>query len=337
MKSKNSDVYPMKRIIHANIREKIIYIFLIVVISITIGWLMNVPYSEEVFDFIILRGAWFFWNIWTYYSIILFMILFAILSYALFMAFKERIISKKSLLIVTFAFLILVLSMIGIIKLLYQHNPIQEIQFLYRKKVNQSVSIPSQPSINPSTSSKNNLTKGPLRILNVNSNTNPLLIIFFVISISFLLLILFYMKNTGVIISESKDINKIGFPEKEINTSKFEVRRIKTINLIDVSIDDILKCEDVRKSIILVYIRLCNMLREHNIDVPENITAREFENKVFSLLPFMPRDYFHQLTLLFEEAKYSDHKLTFIHKKKALDLLLNIRKSLVTLHENRNV
>lgn len=324
---------PMSIILDRKSKD-IIFLLFIVLISLAVGWLINVPYTEEIYSF---RGSFnpfYFWNLWSYYSLMLFVILFIVLSYVLIVAFKEGFISKKSILYVSVALLVLLLSMVGIVKFLYQGNPSISGYWFNKRKVNQT-SMPSSP-VYPGggTQHKINVSRSSSRVLDIDSSMNPFFIVFFILSISFLFLLLFYLKNMGVVVSGSKDVNRIPLYKKE-EDNVIEVRRRKTIDLIDVSIEDIMRCEDVKKSIILVYLRMCKMLREHNINVPDNITAREFEEKVFSLLPFMPREYFHKLTLLFEEAKYSDHELSLNHKKYALDLLSKIRSHLVTEYEEK--
>lgn len=83
---------------------------------------------------------------------------------------------------------------------------------------------------------------------------------------------------------------------------------------------------DIRGSIITAYSQMCQLVRDTTID-EKALTPRELENDLVHTLRWPP-DPVHQLTLIFEEARYSEHALTERDKVNALANLTEIRKSL---------
>ena len=95
------------------------------------------------------------------------------------------------------------------------------------------------------------------------------------------------------------------------------------------AIDDMTTGTDVRSSIMRCYKDMCKLAAQHGISDEEHLTPREFEAMIGSKLP-VADEKLHELILVFEEARYSDHDLSEDMKERALAALGRIRDDLVT-------
>ncbi len=76
-----------------------------------------------------------------------------------------------------------------------------------------------------------------------------------------------------------------------------------------------------------LYKEVCNFLISRGIEDAPHLTAREFEDNVYKILNFKPRS-FSKLTLLFEEARYSNHEISQDKVNLARELVEDIIKEL---------
>lgn len=60
--------------------------------------------------------------------------------------------------------------------------------------------------------------------------------------------------------------------------------------------------------IITLYAKICSFLEKKGAKNAPSLTAREFEENVYKILKFKSNN-FHELTLIFEETKYSNHEI----------------------------
>lgn len=79
--------------------------------------------------------------------------------------------------------------------------------------------------------------------------------------------------------------------------------------------------------IIELYKQICSFLEKHGVQNAPSLTAREFEENVFKLTGFKS-DSFHNLTLLFEEARYSTHPIDEEKVNLARELVKKILKEI---------
>ena len=86
--------------------------------------------------------------------------------------------------------------------------------------------------------------------------------------------------------------------------------------------------DKIRKAIFTAYIKMLNVLQTYGFIRKKNETPYEFERAVKKALPRVNRKYLKNLTQLFVEARYSDHKLTKKERKRALRNLKQIQRSL---------
>lgn len=88
----------------------------------------------------------------------------------------------------------------------------------------------------------------------------------------------------------------------------------------------------IRNAIYKVYISFQNALTEFSLVRKESMTVREFEDLVNENLPLQP-DPVSRLTDVFEEARYSDHKLGVSNKNRAIKSFREIRLGLTKYRE----
>jgi hypothetical protein len=84
----------------------------------------------------------------------------------------------------------------------------------------------------------------------------------------------------------------------------------------------------VRKVIFNAYKRMLDGLQHYGFMRKKSDTPREFARAVRKALPGVDKKHLHNLTTLFEEARYSDHKLTNHERFKAIRSLRKIKLSL---------
>jgi hypothetical protein len=83
-----------------------------------------------------------------------------------------------------------------------------------------------------------------------------------------------------------------------------------------------------RKMIYEVYLKMLGILRKFNVIRSESETPREFANNVENSLPQVNSKHLDSLTGLFEEARYSKHRLGKNKRSRAVRNLKVVRKSL---------
>jgi hypothetical protein len=102
-----------------------------------------------------------------------------------------------------------------------------------------------------------------------------------------------------------------------------EIQQIITELVYDLETKD-----KIRKAIYKSYIKMLEVLQTYGFIRKKTETPFEFERAVRKALPRVNRKYLKELTNLFVEARYSNHKLTKKERKLALRNLRNIQKSL---------
>jgi hypothetical protein len=86
--------------------------------------------------------------------------------------------------------------------------------------------------------------------------------------------------------------------------------------------------DEYRRIIYRAYKRMCECLLRYGFMRHYSETPREFARAVRRALPFISNTHLDKLTKLFEEARYSDHKLTKRDKTRALRSLREVKRSL---------
>jgi transglutaminase-like putative cysteine protease len=86
--------------------------------------------------------------------------------------------------------------------------------------------------------------------------------------------------------------------------------------------------DEIRKVIYKAYGRMLEVLTKYGFMRRDSDTPREFAIAVRKALPGIDRKHLHGLTRLFEEARYSDHKLTAHERFRAIRSLKKVKTSL---------
>jgi hypothetical protein len=84
---------------------------------------------------------------------------------------------------------------------------------------------------------------------------------------------------------------------------------------------------DYRATIIMCYKSLCDLLEENGMPVGVTLTPREFEHRVITKLG-IPYNHLHEVTLLFEKARYSKENVLSSEASKAKDCLEKLSSQL---------
>jgi hypothetical protein len=99
------------------------------------------------------------------------------------------------------------------------------------------------------------------------------------------------------------------------------------------AIDTLYEGTDTRSTIIRCYDDLCKVMEKHGVFEKEHLTPREFELLVKKALPVSGL-HLHNLVLVFEEARYSEHALSEIAGRKALLCLEKVKDDLTKENDN---
>jgi hypothetical protein len=114
-------------------------------------------------------------------------------------------------------------------------------------------------------------------------------------------------------------------PRKKRKRRKLPEAMVKSvakefIETIEMTYDALADMEDIRKAVRLCYVRLCKVISDKGISRSPDLTPREFYrtcSKTFEIKSPAMRN----LTVLFEEAVFSEHPMDEKHRDEALNLL----------------
>jgi hypothetical protein len=101
----------------------------------------------------------------------------------------------------------------------------------------------------------------------------------------------------------------------------------KGVGLVEKAVEELYRGDDFGGVIIRMYQQMCRLLRDEERSGHEFLTPREFA--VLATQKFgWPEDPVNELTLLFEEARYSDHRIDEHKKERATKCLEGVRNSI---------
>lgn len=138
-----------------------------------------------------------------------------------------------------------------------------------------------------------------------------------------LIIFIFSLSVVGIIIYQRY------FSEEEVKedlTRREIMERDFTTN-IENAIENLKKGKDSRTTILRCYWKICLLLEGKGVKQGEDVTPREFKNMVLSNIRIEKKPLV-ELTDLFEEARYSSHKITKIKREKAIKDLKNIKSKI---------
>lgn len=93
---------------------------------------------------------------------------------------------------------------------------------------------------------------------------------------------------------------------------------------------------DYRATIVLCYKQVLLLLERNGLPQKASLTAREFESEISSRLGVSTRGFLHELTLLFERARYSNEPISSEEAKEAGEILRQLSVELSSLEKTFN-
>jgi uncharacterized membrane protein len=106
-----------------------------------------------------------------------------------------------------------------------------------------------------------------------------------------------------------------------------EKLRLETLQVVQRAAKDLIATDDYRGTILNCYREMCNVLSVHGFHTELHETASEFSRAVSAKLG-LGGESVRGLTLLFEEARYSDHAMGNAKRAEALNQLESLERSL---------
>ncbi len=128
-----------------------------------------------------------------------------------------------------------------------------------------------------------------------------------IVALIVLIFLIFYIMPKGKVKNKTNEREMAESIEKMVRDLKFS--------------------DDVRGTILKVYYELSSLLKNNGIIERENLTAREFEDMSIKTLK-IKKEPFETIIKLFEEARYSDHRMDDNARKMAIDALEEIKNML---------
>lgn len=116
----------------------------------------------------------------------------------------------------------------------------------------------------------------------------------------------------------------------KLDYSDMDLQTKEVADTIQRTIDALAGGSDTRATVIRCYTDMCKVMAKYGVIEEEHLTPREFENMARDALP-VPDDLIHNLVMIFEEARYSDHALTDEDSKRALSALEGMKNKLLEL------
>ncbi len=111
------------------------------------------------------------------------------------------------------------------------------------------------------------------------------------------------------------------------NSFKGKSKESEMVKSIERMVRDLKFSDDVRGTILKVYYELSSLLKNNGIIEKENLTAREFEDLSLKTLK-IKKEPFETIVKLFEEARYSDHRMDENARIMAINALEEIKNML---------
>ena len=129
-----------------------------------------------------------------------------------------------------------------------------------------------------------------------------------------------YMKARRDALRKAAKAREKGKGKKKISDAVAAAVADEFIETIEMTYDTLAKMGDVRKAITLCYSRMCGVIADKGLVRSPDVTPREFYTTVRNAFDTESRS-MKALTMLFEEAVYSEHPMAKAHRDAALKLL----------------
>ena len=116
----------------------------------------------------------------------------------------------------------------------------------------------------------------------------------------------------------------------KLDYSGIDLQTQEVADTIQRTIDALADGSDTRATVIRCYTDMCKVMAKYGVVEEEHLTPREFEKLAKDSLP-VPDELIHDLVVIFEEARYSDHALTDEDSKRALSALEGMKGKLLEI------
>ena len=114
----------------------------------------------------------------------------------------------------------------------------------------------------------------------------------------------------------------------KLDYSDLDLQTQEVAETIQRTIDALAGGSDTRATVIRCYTDMCKVMAKYGVIEEEHLTPREFENMAKEALP-VPNELIHDLVMIFEEARYSDHDLAEDASQRALSALEGMKEKLI--------
>ena len=116
----------------------------------------------------------------------------------------------------------------------------------------------------------------------------------------------------------------------KLDYSDMDLQTQEVADTIQRTIDALADGSDTRATVIRCYTDMCKTMAKYGVVEEEHLTPREFEELAKDSLP-VPDELIHDLVVIFEEARYSDHDMTDEDSTRALSALEGMKGKLVEI------
>ncbi len=116
----------------------------------------------------------------------------------------------------------------------------------------------------------------------------------------------------------------------KLDYSDMDLQTQEVADTLQRTIDALAGGSDTRATVIRCYTDMCKVMAKYGVVEEEHLTPREFEKLAKDSLP-VPDEQIHNLVVIFEEARYSDHTMTDEDSKRALSALEEMKGKLVEI------
>ncbi len=121
----------------------------------------------------------------------------------------------------------------------------------------------------------------------------------------------------------------------KLDYSDMDLQTQEVADTLQRTIDALAGGSDTRATVIRCYTDMCKVMAKYGVVEEEHLTPREFEKLARDSLP-VPDELIHDLVIIFEEARYSDHDMTHEDGKRALSALEGMKSKLLEIKTNEN-
>ncbi len=116
----------------------------------------------------------------------------------------------------------------------------------------------------------------------------------------------------------------------KLDYSDMDLQTQEVADTLQRTIDALAGGSDTRATVIRCYTDMCKTMAKYGVVEEEHLTPREFEKLARDSLP-VPDELIHDLVMVFEEARYSDHDMTDDDSTRALSALEGMKSKLVEI------